>query len=126
MNEPIDPTLKETLMPILGVVAGSIVRVIGMTLVSKGAVDQATFDAAYTGIVEMVAGGLLYSSAQIWAQIKTRLIVAKDVKTQVLVQVKEQVAPQVTQQVLTQVKDQVVQQVKDQVPIEVKAELKNQ
>ena len=129
MSNQIDPGFKDCVMPMLVTLASSIVRIIGLALVSKGAVDQASFDAASTGLVEMVAGGLLYTSAQIWSQIKTRLVITKDVKRQVLNQVETQVVPQVAKQVLTQVKDQVEKQVEKQVarqvPVEVKAELKH-
>lgn len=99
MSEQIDPTFKERVMPILGVIAGSAVRLIGVILVSKGAVDQTTFDSASAGLVEMVAGGLLYSSDYIWSRIKARLTVAKAVKVEVQTQVKQEVKEQVAVQV---------------------------
>lgn len=117
MSEEFDPTFKERMLPIATVIAGSIVRVVGMALVAKGVTDQHTIDQALPGAIEMLGGGLLYGSSQVWQYFKSKKAVTAEVKQVVWNQVEATVAQQVTDQVQTQVADQV--------PIAVKEELKN-
>lgn len=117
MSEEFDPTFKERMLPIVSVIAGSIVRVGGMALVAKGITDQHTIDQALPGAIEVLGGGLLYGASQVWQYFKSKKTVASEVKWQVI--------DQVQTQVLTQVKEQVQTQVAEQVPVAVKEELKN-
>lgn len=91
----VDPSFTVKIAPVIAVAADSIVRVLGMALLSKGIIDQHGFDTADSGAVYMVAGSLMYGAARIVSYFKTAKAVAAAVKTQVVDQVKTQVAEQV-------------------------------
>lgn len=118
MSDELDPTFKEKMLPLITLIVGSAIRMVGVALVAKGITNQTAVDEALPGAVQVLTGSLLYGSSQIWQYFKSKKAVTAEVKKVVWNQVEQTVSQQVTDQVHTQVAVQV--------PVAVKEELKNE
>lgn len=106
-------TFKEQMLPIIKIVATTLVRVVGIAIVSKGIADQNTVDQVSTGLTELVVGTIVYGASHIISLINTRTEVKKDVEKTIGLKVDAAVSTATTD-MKQEVKDEVKQELKNE------------